>query len=110
MKNPRDIIIEPVVSEKAYDGIDNYNSYTFLVDRRASKPEIRLAIESIFEVEVAEVDDAIAAFVAPAPMAGGYSPVNIATARTLFRLEQPLFRLRLGDLGEIGNRLEPTPG
>lgn len=56
MKNPRDIIIEPVVSEKAYDGIDNYNSYTFLVDRRASKPEIRLAIESIFEVEVASVN------------------------------------------------------
>ncbi len=56
MKNPRDIIIEPVVSEKAYDGIDNYNSYTFLVDRRASKPEIRLAIESIFEVNVASVN------------------------------------------------------
>jgi large subunit ribosomal protein L23 len=56
MKNPRDIIIEPVVSEKAYDGIDNHNSYTFLVDRRASKPEIRLAIESIFEVKVASVN------------------------------------------------------
>ncbi len=56
MKNPRDIIIEPVVSEKAYDGIDNHSSYTFLVDRRASKPEIRLAIESIFEVKVASVN------------------------------------------------------
>ena len=56
MKNPRDIIIEPVVSEKTYEGIDNHNSYTFLVDRRASKPEIRLAIESIFEVEVTSVN------------------------------------------------------
>ena len=56
MKNPRDIIIEPVVSEKAYDGIDNDNSYTFVVDRRASKPEIRQAIEAIFEVKVAAVN------------------------------------------------------
>ena len=56
MKNPRDIIIEPVVSEKAYDDIDNHNSYTFVVDRRASKPEIRQAIEKIFEVKVASVN------------------------------------------------------
>lgn len=56
MKNPRDIIIEPVVSEKAYDDIDNHNTYTFVVDRRASKPEIRQAIEKIFEVEVASVN------------------------------------------------------
>ncbi|MGI9647036.1 MAG: 50S ribosomal protein L23, partial [Acidimicrobiia bacterium] len=33
MKNPRDVIIEPVVSEKAYDGIDLLNAYTFLVDK-----------------------------------------------------------------------------
>ena len=56
MKNPRDIIIEPVVSEKAYGGIDNDNSYTFVVDRRASKPEIRQAIEAIFDVKVAAVN------------------------------------------------------
>ena len=56
MKNPRDIIIEPVVSEKAYDDIDNHNAYTFIVDRRASKPEIRQAIETIFEVKVASVN------------------------------------------------------
>ena len=30
--HPRDVIIEPVVSEKAYDGIDMLNAYTFLVD------------------------------------------------------------------------------
>lgn len=56
MKNPRDIIIEPVVSEKAYDGIDLLNAYTFLVDPRANKTEIRLAVEEIFEVKVRKVN------------------------------------------------------
>ena len=56
MRNPRDIIIEPVVSEKAYDGIDLLNAYTFLVDKRANKTEIRLAVEEIFEVKVRKVN------------------------------------------------------
>lgn len=56
MKNPRDIIIEPVVSEKAYDGIDLLNAYTFLVDKRANKTEIRQAVEEIFDVRVSKVN------------------------------------------------------
>jgi len=56
MKNPREIIIEPVVSEKAYDGIDLLNAYTFVVDKRANKTEIRLAVEEIFDVKVARVN------------------------------------------------------
>ena len=56
MRNPRDIIFEPVVSEKAYDGIDMLNAYTFLVDKRANKTEIRQAVEEIFEVKVRKVN------------------------------------------------------
>ena len=56
MKNPRDVIIEPVVSEKAYDGIDLLNAYTFLVDKRANKTEIRQAVEEIFDVKVRKVN------------------------------------------------------
>jgi large subunit ribosomal protein L23 len=56
VKNPRDVIIEPVVSEKAYDGIDLLNAYTFLVDKRANKTEIRQAVEEIFEVRVRKVN------------------------------------------------------
>ena len=56
MRNPRDIIIEPVVSEKAYDGIDLLNAYTFLVDPRANKTQIRQAVEEIFEVKVRKVN------------------------------------------------------
>ncbi|MDH3605401.1 MAG: 50S ribosomal protein L23 [Acidimicrobiia bacterium] len=54
--NPRDIIIEPIVSEKAYDAIDALNAYTFMVDPRANKTEIRQAVEEIFEVKVRKVN------------------------------------------------------
>ena len=55
MKDPRDIIIEPVVSEKSYGLLDT-NVYTFKVAKDASKPEIRDAIQSIFDVKVTNVN------------------------------------------------------
>ena len=55
MKDPRDIIIEPVVSEKSY-GLIEQGVYTFRVDPRASKPEIHDAIEAIWGVTVAKVN------------------------------------------------------
>ncbi len=55
MKNPRDIIIKPVISEKTYSLIDE-NKYTFIVDRRANKTEIKIAVEEIFEVKVLSVN------------------------------------------------------
>lgn len=55
-KNPRDIIFEPVVSEKAYDLIEDHNIYTFLVDVRANKTQIKQAIGDIFEVSVEKVN------------------------------------------------------
>lgn len=54
--NPRDIIIEPVVSEKSYDLVANNNTYTFIVDPRSNKTQIRQAIESIFDVTVTSVN------------------------------------------------------
>ena len=56
MKNPRDIIISPVVSEKSYDMIEKGNTYTFVVDRRSNKSEIKDAIEEIFSVNVLSVN------------------------------------------------------
>jgi large subunit ribosomal protein L23 len=56
VKNPRDIIIEPVVSEKSYDLIEDANTYTFVVDRRTTKTEIKEAVESIFGVKVVRVN------------------------------------------------------
>ena len=54
-KNPRDIIIKPVVSEKSYAAFDQ-NVYTFVVAGDANKIEIRQAIESIFSVKVTNVN------------------------------------------------------
>ena len=55
MKDPRDVIIKPVVSEKSYGLIDN-NVYTFTVHPSASKPEIRDAVQAIFGVRVTKVN------------------------------------------------------
>jgi large subunit ribosomal protein L23 len=54
-KDPRDILLAPVVSEKSY-GLLDQGKYTFLVDPRANKTEIRLAVEKIFGVKVASVN------------------------------------------------------
>jgi large subunit ribosomal protein L23 len=55
VKDPRDVIIKPVVSEKSYGLLDS-NVYTFVVHPDASKPEIHDAIESIFGVRVLKVN------------------------------------------------------
>ena len=55
MKDARDVIIEPIVSEKSYGLLDR-NVYTFRVHPSASKPEIRDAVESLFDVKVVQVN------------------------------------------------------
>ena len=54
-RNPRDVIIAPVVSEKSYTCIDR-GQYTFLVTPGSNKTEIKLAVEAIFDVKVASVN------------------------------------------------------
>lgn len=53
-KNPRDIILRPVVTEKS-SGLMDLGKYTFEVDPRANKTEIKIAIEKIFSVKVDKV-------------------------------------------------------
>ena len=55
MKDPRDVVLRPVVSEKSYALLDD-GVYTFVVDPRASKIEISDAVETIFNVQVAKVN------------------------------------------------------
>lgn len=55
MKTPRDVIFRPVVSEKSYAGLEG-NVYTFLVDPRANKTEIKVAIQQIWNVRVVSVN------------------------------------------------------
>jgi large subunit ribosomal protein L23 len=54
-KDPRDVIIRPIVSEKSYNLIDQ-GKYTFEVHPDANKTEIRLAVEKIFDVKVSSVN------------------------------------------------------
>jgi large subunit ribosomal protein L23 len=54
---PRDVILEPVVSEKSYGLLDE-GAYTFKVHPDANKIQIRQAIESIFDVRVLKVTTA----------------------------------------------------
>ena len=54
---PRDVILEPVVSEKSYNLLDE-GAYTFKVHPDANKIQIRQAVESIFDVRVLKVTTA----------------------------------------------------
>lgn len=54
-KEPRDILVKPVVSEKSYASYDA-NVYTFVVAPDANKIEIKHAVESIFGVRVTNVN------------------------------------------------------
>jgi large subunit ribosomal protein L23 len=54
VKTARDVIVRPIVSEKSYAGLD-LNTYTFLVDKRANKTEIKEAIQKIWDVRVISV-------------------------------------------------------
>ena len=55
MKLAQDIIIKPIITEKAMDGIAD-KRYTFKVDPDATKPEIAKAVEELFGVKVAKVN------------------------------------------------------
>ena len=55
MKSAHDIIIRPVLTEKSYDNMTN-KVYTFIVDKKASKTEVRQAVEEIFGVKVDSVN------------------------------------------------------
>ncbi len=54
MKDPHDILIKPVLTEKSYDYLPS-KTYTFIVDKRANKTEIRQAVEAVFGVKVDSV-------------------------------------------------------
>lgn len=54
IRDHRDILLAPVVSEKSYSLLDE-NKYTFLVSPDANKTEIKIAVEAVFDVKVTSV-------------------------------------------------------
>ncbi|MDG6907535.1 MAG: 50S ribosomal protein L23 [Nitrososphaerota archaeon] len=60
--NPQDalkIVLRPYVTEKTFDQIERQNKICFLVDEKASKKQIRNAIETLYQVKVMSVNTAI---------------------------------------------------
>ena len=55
IRDHRDILLAPVVSEKSYALLDE-NKYTFLVTPAANKTEIKIAVETVFGVKVTAVN------------------------------------------------------
>ncbi len=56
--DPHQVIIRPVISEKSYNLIETEGQYTFQVDRRANKNQIKQAVEQAFDVNVHKVNTA----------------------------------------------------
>ncbi len=51
-----DILKAPIITEQSTKLIESENSYTFKVDRKANKIEIKKAVETIFNVKVLSVN------------------------------------------------------
>ncbi|MCK9445137.1 MAG: 50S ribosomal protein L23 [Tissierellaceae bacterium] len=54
MRNPHDIIIRPIITERSMEDMAE-GKYTFVVDKRTNKSEVKKAIETIFDVKVEKV-------------------------------------------------------
>ncbi|HPF52916.1 MAG TPA: 50S ribosomal protein L23 [Draconibacterium sp.] len=54
-----EILVKPLVTEKMTDQSERFNRYGFVVDRRASKPEIKKAVESLYNVKVESVNTVV---------------------------------------------------
>ena len=69
-KDPREVIIRPVISERSYEMIEN-GKYTFEVAKDSNKIEIKNAVEKIFNVKVVSVNTST---VKPKPKRVRYTP------------------------------------
>jgi large subunit ribosomal protein L23 len=54
--NPYEVIVRPIDTEKTRYQASELGQYTFEVDRRANKIEVRQAVESVFDVTVVAVN------------------------------------------------------
>ncbi len=59
MKDPYSIVKYPIITEKALRMMERENKMTFIVDKNASKPEIKNAVESLFKVKIANINTLI---------------------------------------------------
>ncbi len=74
---PSDVLIKPVLSEKANKLSEKSNRYTFVVDRKANKLEIKKAVESFYGVQVQEVNT----MVMPSKLKAKYTKAGFIVGR-----------------------------
>ncbi len=55
MRDPKQVIVRPVVTERSTELADDRGAYTFIVNKDANKIEIKNAVESLFDVKVRTV-------------------------------------------------------
>ncbi|HCF62828.1 MAG TPA: 50S ribosomal protein L23 [Ferruginibacter sp.] len=72
-----DVLIKPVLSEKANKFSEKANRYTFVVDRKANKLEIKKAVETFYGVQVESVNT----WVMPSKLKSKYTKAGFVTGR-----------------------------
>jgi ribosomal protein uL23 len=83
-RQPQDIIKYPLITEAAFNKMDNVNenALVFIVDRRATKHEIKHAFETLYKVKVVKINTLITpqgkkkAFI---KLSSDYSALDLAT-------------------------------
>ena len=53
------VLIKPIISEKMTKIAEQYNRYGFIVDRKATKPQIKREVEDIYGVKVQRINTLI---------------------------------------------------
>jgi large subunit ribosomal protein L23 len=74
---PSDVLIKPILSEKANKQTEKMNRYSFVVDRKANKLEIKKAIESFYGVTV----DSVNTIVVPSKAKSKYTKAGYIVGR-----------------------------
>jgi len=72
-----DIIIRPVISEKASADVEDRNRYTFVVDKRANKVQIKKAVEAAYGVSV----ESVRTYIMPAKRVVRYTKAGVLAGR-----------------------------
>jgi large subunit ribosomal protein L23 len=96
--NPRSVLIRPIVSEKSYELLAA-NKYTFRVDSRAHKTQVRQAVEEVFGVRVVGVHTMS---VKPKPKRRGYTSGNTRAWKKAIVQLHPDDHIELFEGQEIG--------
>lgn len=73
-----EILIKPLVTEKMTDQADRYNRYGFVVARNATKPQIKKAVEDLYNVTV----DSVNTMVYGGKMKSRYTKSGVITGKT----------------------------